>query len=63
MATIVTVGLDTSKSWFQAHGADAAGGAVLRTKLARSKVLTDRLPDHFGRKAIAAIADFGHREW
>jgi transposase len=40
MATIVTVGLDTSKSWFQAHGADAAGGTVLRTKLARSKVLT-----------------------
>lgn len=40
MATIVTVGLDTSKSWFQVHGADAAGGTVLRTKLARSKVLT-----------------------
>jgi transposase len=40
MATVATVGLDTSKSLFRAHGADAAGVTVLRTKLARSKVLT-----------------------
>jgi transposase len=36
---IVTIGLDTSKSWFQVHGVDETGQAVLRRKLPRTKVL------------------------
>ncbi len=28
--TIVTIGTDTSKNWFQVHGVDAAGKTVLR---------------------------------
>jgi len=38
--TITTIGLDTSKSWFQVHCIDADGRTVLRRKLARSKVLS-----------------------
>ena len=38
--TITTIGLDTSKTWFQAHCVDADGRTVLRRKLARSKVLS-----------------------
>ena len=38
--TITTIGLDTSKSWFQVHCVDADGRTVLRQKLARSKVRT-----------------------
>src|SRR6516164_11438700 len=38
--TITTIGLDTSKSWFQVHCVDADGRTVLRRKLARSKVLS-----------------------
>ncbi len=37
--TVVTIGLDTSKSWFQVHGVDEDGQTVLRRKLARKKVL------------------------
>lgn len=37
--TVVTVGLDTSKSWFQVHGVDENGEVVLRRKLARGKIL------------------------
>jgi transposase len=37
---IMTIGLDTSKSWFQVHGVDESGQAVLRRKLARGKVLS-----------------------
>jgi transposase len=37
--TITTIGLDTSKSWFQVHGVDAGGNTVVRRKLARGKVL------------------------
>jgi transposase len=36
---IVTIGLDTAKSWFQVHGIDESGQVVLRRKLARGKVL------------------------
>lgn len=36
---IVTIGLDTAKSWFQVHGVDESGQVVLRRKLARGKVL------------------------
>src|SRR3954451_24991265 len=36
---IVTIGLDTAKSWFQVHGVDESGRVVLRRKLARGKVL------------------------
>jgi transposase len=36
---IVTIGLETAKSWFQVHGVDENGQVVLRRKLARSKVL------------------------
>ncbi|PDQ22641.1 IS110 family transposase [Mesorhizobium sanjuanii] len=37
--TIITIDLDTSKSWFQVHGVDEDGQAVVRRKLPRSKVL------------------------
>jgi transposase len=37
---ITTIGLDIAKRVFQAHGADAAGKAVLRRKLQRAEVLT-----------------------
>src|SRR3954469_24123825 len=36
---VVTIGLDTAKSWFQVHGVDESGRVVLRRKLARGKVL------------------------
>jgi transposase len=36
---IVTIGLDTAKSWFQVHGVDESGRVALRRKLARGKVL------------------------
>ena len=36
---IVTIGLDTAKSWFQVHGIDESGQVVLRRKLARGNVL------------------------
>ena len=39
MLEITTVGLDLAKNVFQAHGADAAGRAVLRKKLRRDQVL------------------------
>ena len=38
--TVVTIGVDTSKSWFQIHGVDESGQAVLRCKLSRGKVLS-----------------------
>jgi len=37
---ITTIGLDVAKCLFQAHGADAAGKAMLRRKLQRAEVLT-----------------------
>jgi transposase len=36
---VSTIGLDLAKSVFQAHGADASGGVVLRKKLRRDQVL------------------------
>ena len=39
MSEIITVGLDLAKNVFQAHGADAAGRAVLRKKLRRDQEL------------------------
>jgi len=39
MSEIITVGLDLAKNVHQAHGADAAGRAVLRKKLRRDQVL------------------------
>ena len=39
MQRVTTVGLDTAKNTFQAHGADAHGGPVFRRRLARDKVL------------------------
>ena len=37
--TITTIGLDIAKNVFQVHGADAAGGPLLRKRLRRSQVL------------------------
>jgi hypothetical protein len=37
---IATVGLDTSKSWFQLHCVDENGELVLRRKLSRGKILS-----------------------
>ena len=39
MERVTTVGLDTARNLFQAHGADARGRPVLKRKLARGKVL------------------------
>jgi transposase len=36
---IATIGLDLAKSFFQVHGVDAAGAAVLRKTLRRSQVI------------------------
>jgi transposase len=36
---IATIGLDLAKSWFQVHGVDDSGKAVLRRKLKRSEVI------------------------
>jgi transposase len=43
---VTTIGLDIAKRVFQAHGADAAGRAVLRRRLGRSELLAflGRLP-------------------
>jgi transposase len=38
-AVMVTIGLDIAKKFFQVHGVDAAGRAVLRRKLTRGEVL------------------------
>lgn len=43
MSEIIAVGLDLAKDVFQAHGADAAGRAVLRKKQRRNQV-----PGFFG---------------
>jgi len=51
MLEITTVGLDLAKNVFQAHGADAAGSAVLRKKLRRDQVL-----DFFGRLPPCIVA-------
>ena len=48
---IATIGLDIAKRVFQAHGADAAGKAVLRRKLQRTEVLAFLPP---GRPAWSA---------
>jgi transposase len=37
---IATIGLDLAKNWFQVHGVDAQGQAVVRRKLRRGDVLT-----------------------
>jgi transposase len=39
MAEVVTIGLDTAKNSFQAHGADASGEVVFRRKLSRGRLL------------------------
>ena len=39
MGEVTTIGLDLAKSIFQAHGADTAGGVVLRKKLRRDQRL------------------------
>ena len=36
---ITTIGLDLAKNWFQVHGVDADGKAVVRRKLRRSEVI------------------------
>jgi transposase len=40
MSTIVTIGLDLSKSVFQIHGVDDAGRAVLRRRLSRHELVS-----------------------
>ena len=36
---IATIGLDLAKHWFQVHGVDAQGQAVVRRKLRRAEVI------------------------
>jgi transposase len=67
---VVTIGLDLAKHWFQAHGVDAAGAAILRKRLKRSEVLAffgGIEPCLVGMEACASshywareIARFGH---
>ena len=61
MSEITTIGLDLAKNVFQAHGADASGGAVLRKKLRRDQVLAffGQLP----RCAVAMEACGGAHFW
>jgi transposase len=61
MSEITTVGLDLAKNVFQAHGADAAGRAVLRKKLRRDQVLAffSQLP----RCVVAMEACGGAHFW
>ena len=39
MNEVIMVGVDLAKNVFQVHGVDAAGGAVIRRQLRRSRVL------------------------
>ena len=39
MGDVTTIGLDIAKSVFQAHGADASGSVVYRTRLSRGRLL------------------------
>lgn len=39
MGQVATIGLDIAKSVFQVHGVDAEGGAVIRQKLTRARLL------------------------
>lgn len=44
MGNVTTIGLDLAKSVFQVHGVDEHGGAVLRQRLTRGRVL-----EHFAK--------------
>lgn len=67
---VATIGLDLAKHWFQVHGVDASGAAVIRRRLKRSEVLTffaDIEPCLVGIEACSSshhwareIARFGH---
>jgi transposase len=53
---ITTIGLDIAKHWFQVHGVDTSGQAVVRRKLRRSEVLAffqSLLPCLIGMEACA----------
>jgi transposase len=70
MEDLTTIGLDTSKTWFQIHGCNAAGEGVLRLKLPRSKMLNffaNLRPCTVGMEACGgahywarALSDLGH---
>lgn len=51
MTEVSTIGLDLAKMVFQAHGADARGGVVLRKTLRRAKVL-----DFFREQPTCVVA-------
>ncbi len=51
MSKIITVGLNLTKNAFQVHGADSAGGSVLRKKLRRAQVL-----EFFGQLPPCVVA-------
>jgi transposase len=51
MSEVSVIGLDLAKHVFQVHGADAAGGVVLRKKLRRAQVL-----EFFGRQPRCVVA-------
>lgn len=67
---VATIGLDLAKHWFQVHGVDAAGAAILRKRLKRAEVLAffqGIEPCLVGMEACASshywareIARFGH---
>ena len=57
MNEIIRIGLDTSKSWFQVHGVNAAEQPVLRKKLRRDEVVrffTALAPTVIGLEACGA---------
>ncbi|RKK00103.1 IS110 family transposase [Pseudoroseomonas wenyumeiae] len=67
---VATIGLDLAKHWFQVHGVDAAGAAILRKCLKRAEVIAffqGIEPCLVGMEACASshywareIARFGH---
>lgn len=61
MEQVTTIGLDTAKQVFHAHGADERGLAVFSRKLSRSKLLAffDRQP----RCVVALEACAGAHHW
>ena len=64
MDKITRIGMDTSKTFFQLHGVDAAEKVVLRKKLRRGQVLAffaKLAPTKVGLEDVRRIASLGAR--
>ena len=64
MGTVTTIGLDLAKSVFQVHGVDESGGAVLRQRLTRGRLLKffAKLPPCLVGMEACASSHFWARE-